>query len=131
GIDISSVAVKKSRLLAKEYGVKIKTIVGTLEKYKIKQDSFDAIICFYFVDRKLTQRMISWLKPGGVLIYEAHTTKEFDKKGSKTENIEFYLKAQELLSMFPSMSILKFEEPVHESEFRSSIILQKKKAVRK
>ena len=126
GIDISSVAVKKARSLAKEFGVKIKTIVGTLTKYKLPQESFDVIICFYYVDRELTDKIQRWLKPGGILIYEAHTTKEFEKGNRKTATkYNYYLKPQELLSMFPKMKILKFEEPIHENEFRSSIILQK------
>ena len=126
GIDISSVAIKKSRSLAKEFGVKIKTIVGTLTKYKLPEESFDAIICFYYVDRSLNEKIQKWLKPGGVLIYEAHTTKEFEKGNQKTATkYNYYLKPQELLGMFPKMKILKFEEPVHENEFRSSIILQK------
>lgn len=127
GIDISSVAIKKSRLLAKEFGVRIKTVVGTLNKYKIKPESYDAIICFYFVDRKLNKKIMRWLKPGGVLIYEAHTINEYYKKNSKVENINYYLKSQELLTMFPNSKILKFEEPLHESEFRSGIVLQKLK----
>jgi tellurite methyltransferase len=93
GIDISSVAIKKSQILAKEFGVK-----------KIKK----------------------WLKPGGILIYEAHTLNEYNLKNSKGDNKNYYLKPQELLSMFPQMKILKYEEPLHESEYRAGIILKKK-----
>lgn len=127
GIDISSVAVKKARKLAKELNVKIKTIVGTLNKYNIKPESFDAIICFYYVDRKLTKKIQRWLKPGGVLFYEAHTLNEFEKnKANPNNKISYYLKNNELLTMFPDMKILKYEEPMHENEFRASIILKKK-----
>ncbi len=125
GIDISSVAVKKAKALAKEFKVRISTVVGTLNKYQIKAGSFDAIICFYFVDRSLNKKIMKWLKPGGILIYAAHTTNEYHKTSSKKENINYYLKPQELLSMFPGMKILKYEEPIHEKEFRAGIILQK------
>lgn len=123
GIDISSVAVKKSHLLAQEFGVKIKGVVASLKEYKIAPASFDAIICFYYVDRSLIDNMRSWLKPGGILIYEAYTTRE-KKQGDEGEG-DFYLKEQELLKMFPGMRVLKFEEPLHEKDFRSSIILKK------
>jgi tellurite methyltransferase len=126
GIDISSVAIKKSQILAKEFGVKIKTVVGTLNKYKIKDQTFDVIICFYFVDRDLNEKIKKWLKPGGILIYEAHTLNEYNLKNSKGDNKNYYLKPQELLSMFPQMKILKYEEPLHESEYRAGIILKKK-----
>src|SRR6478752_4201053 len=73
GVDISSVAVKKAYLLAQEFGVKIKGVVASLHNYKIQPNSFDAIVCFYYVDHSLVEKMKSWLKPGGILIYEAYT----------------------------------------------------------
>lgn len=125
GIDISSVAVKKAHLLAEEFGVKFKGIVASLNDYKISPGSFDAIICFYYVDRSLIERMKSWLKPGGILVYEAHTLSEMKSNKTAEQNPDYYLKEQELLHLFKGMQILKFEEPRHEKEFRSSIILQK------
>ena len=127
GIDISSVAVKKSYLLAQEFGVKIKGVVASLKEYKIPPSSYDAIICFYYVDRSLVEKMKSWLKPGGIIIYEAYTHKEKDKatKKGSLESDSNYLKDQELLKLFGGMRVLKYEEPLHEKEFRSSIILKK------
>jgi tellurite methyltransferase len=125
GIDISSVAVKKAYLLAQEFGVKIKGVVASLEDYKIQTNSFDAIICFYYVDRSLIEKIRSWLKPGGILIYEAHTIREKAKKRRDPLEDNEYLKEQELLKLFPGMRVLKYEEPLHEKEFRSSIILRK------
>jgi tellurite methyltransferase len=124
GIDISSVAVKKAYLLAQEFGVKIKGVVASLEDYKIPPASFDAIVCFYYVDRNLIEKMKSWLKPGGIIIYEAFTTRQKGQRKSGNED-DVYLKEQELLKLFPGMRVLKYEEPLHEKEFRSSIILRK------
>ena len=125
GVDISSVAVKKAYLLAQEFGVKIKGVVASLEDYKIAPNTFDAIICFYYVDRSLVEKMKSWLKPGGILIYEAYTIREKTKKKKEHLADNEYLKEQELLKLFPAMRVLKYEEPLHEKEFRSSIILRK------
>lgn len=128
GVDLSSVAVKKAYLLAQEFGVKIKGVVASLKDYKIPPNSYDAIVCFYWVDRAMVEKMKSWLKPGGVIIYEAFTMKEkLAKQGSKSEQMgdEIFLKEQELLRLFPGMKVLKYEEPQHEKEFRSSIILMK------
>lgn len=125
GVDISSVAVKKAYLLAQEFGVKIKGVVASLEDYKIPPNTFDAIICFYYVDRSLVEKMKSWLKPGGILIYEAYTIREKTKKKKEHLADNEYLKEQELLKLFPAMRVLKYEEPLHEKEFRSSIILRK------
>jgi tellurite methyltransferase len=125
GVDISSVAIKKSHLLAKEYGVKIKTVTASLKEYKIEPNSFDAIICFYYVDRDLIDKIQTWLKPGGILIYEAFTTRQRVHPSFRHDSSDYFLKDQELLKMFPQMRILKYEEPLHEKDFRASIILQK------
>lgn len=125
GVDISSVAVKKSYLLAQEFGVKIKGVVASLSDYKIPTASFDAIVCFYYVDRSLIEKIKSWLKPGGILIYEAHTTREKANKKNDPMDDDNYLKEQELLKLFSGMRVLKYEEPLHGKEFRSSIILRK------
>ncbi len=125
GIDISSVAVKKAYMLAEEFGVKFKGVVASLNEYKIAPASFDAIICFYYVDRSLIEKMKTWLKPGGILMYEAYTVREMRSKKAPEYNPEYYLKEQELLHLFSGMRVLKYEEPLHEKEFRSSIILLK------
>ena len=126
GVDISSIAVRKANLLAKEYDVRLRTITASFESYNMPDESVDAIICFYYVDRDLISKMIKWLRPGGVIFYEAYTTdqKKLDKKYAKEADSSFVQK-QELLSLFRGMEVLKFEEPLHEKEFRSSIIVRK------
>ena len=125
GVDISSVAVKKAYLLAQEFGVKIKGVVASLSNYKITPSSFDAIVCFYYVDRSLVEKIKTWLKPGGILIYEAHTAREKNNRKNDPMDEGTYLKEQELLTLFPGMRVLKYEEPLHGKEYRSSIILRK------
>lgn len=127
GVDISSVAVKKAYLLSQEFGVKIKGVVASLKDYKIAPNSYDAIICFYYVDKSLLDNIKSWLRPGGILIYEAHTIREREKSNRKRDPLDDdnFLKEQELLKLFAGMRVLKYEEPLHEKEFRSSIILRK------
>ncbi len=127
GIDISSVAIKKAKMLAKEYAVTITSIVASMETYQIAPESFDAIICFYYVDRTLLKKMKSWLKPGGILMYEGHTLKQRALQKFAKDPESYFLKAGELLTMFEGMQILKYEEPLHLDEFRASIILQKAK----
>lgn len=125
GVDISSVAVKKAQMLSKEYGVKIKTVVASMKNYKIPPGSFDAVICFYYVDRDLLEKLRSWVRPGGVIIFEAHTIRQRALPAQDHGPIEYFLKEQELLTLFPGMRVLKYEEALHMKDFKASIILQK------
>jgi tellurite methyltransferase len=126
GIDISRVAIKKARLLAKEFGVRINSIHESISKYNVPNNSVDAIICFYFLDRKLIKRMMSWLKPGGVLIFESFTMKQNTINSANVEE-EYLLKEKELLRLFPGFNILKYEEAQHRKDFIASIIVEKPK----
>ncbi len=125
GIDISSVASKKALMLAKERNVNIKTIVADLKTYDFKADSFDVILCFYYVDRSLNNKIYKWLKPGGLLIYESYTNSQLKVKGHEKTDPSYLLKPQELLTLFPKMRVLKYEEPLLEKDFRASVILKK------
>lgn len=125
GVDISSVAIRKAKRLAQEFGVQLKTVTSSAENYSVQEGSFDSIICFYFVDRDLNKKLVEWLRPGGILIYESHTSQQRSVKGSESYDLKYLLDPGELLTMFPGFKILKFEEPKHTGEFTSSIILQK------
>lgn len=123
GVDISSVAIRKSQALAQEFDVRLSTVVTSMNNYTAKPNSFDAIICFYYVDKSLHDRFYEWLKPGGVLIYEAHTYNQL--KVDEHYNKNYLLKPGELLSLFPKFKVLKYEEPLHQTEFISSGIFAK------
>ena len=125
GIDISSVAVRKARALSRELGVRIDTVVASMLDYKIPDATYDAIICFYYVERALHDKMLKWLKPGGVLIYEAHTDNETKVKGQEHYSKKYLLRPGELLNLFPGLKVLKYEEPLHVHDYTASIILQK------
>jgi tellurite methyltransferase len=124
-VDISSVALQKSKELAKEYKVEIETVLSPMEKYDPGPESFDAIVCFYYIDKKLNKKFLEWLKPGGILIYESHTTRQRKVKGHEKYELSYLLQPSELLTMFPEFRVLKYEEPLHVGEFTSSIIVQK------
>jgi SAM-dependent methyltransferase len=128
GVDISSVAVRKARMLAREFGVRINVVISSIENYKVKKGTLDAIICFYYVDRKLNKKLISWLKPGGILIYEAYTDLQMSVRSNIKQSKDYLLREHELLKMFPGMTILKYEEPLHKKAFTASIILQKRRS---
>jgi tellurite methyltransferase len=124
GIDISEVAVKKAELLAKEYGTKIKSIVADVEKYDFPPHSFDAIISFYYVDRKLLSRLMKWLKPGGYIFYEAHLI-DYKRRLKSKEPDQYFLKKRELLEFFPKFKVLKYSESASDQDMASSIVVKK------
>ena len=122
GIDISSVAIKKANALAREFSTEIKGVVASLDDYRIKDNSFDVILSFYYVDRKLIKKMKKWLKPGGLIFYEAHTLEKL--KDGKMLNKNYLVGKGEVKKFFYDMKVLKFEEP-NDGSYRSSVVVRK------
>ena len=73
GIDISEEGIKKIRAQAKEKNVNVSTIVADLDNYKLEENSFDLILCFYFLNRSLFKEIERAVKPGGLVIFETFT----------------------------------------------------------
>lgn len=127
GIDISSVALKKAEELAKEYNVTVSSVLGDAKKYQFKPNSFDAVLCFYYVDRELFPLLINILKPGGYIYYEAYTLDQKIKTGLKDDEDDYYLKSSELKELLKNagLKVVKYEEGAFGNEYRASAVARK------
>lgn len=125
GVDISQVAIQKARSLAVEFGVRLETVVKSMDNFEAAEGTFDAIICYYYVDKDIHAKLLRWLRPGGLLFYEAYTTAQ--KNNPKAQNLDpsYLLAPGEVLKLFPSMKVLKYEEPEHRDEFTTFLIAKK------
>jgi len=74
-----------------------------------RPESFGAILVFRFLFRPLAKPIVEALAPGGLLLYETftHDQRKLDN-GPKNEH--FLLAERELLSLFPTLSPLRYEE---------------------
>ena len=124
GIDISSMAVKKAQVLAKESNVSIKAMVSPIERHDFQKNTFDVIICFYFVDKNLIPKMLNWLRPGGYLIFEAFTHNHPDVRSGKLDKSEVVV-ASNLPNWFRKNKIIKFVNKEKSLKYTASIIVQK------
>src|SRR6202795_411361 len=68
GVDLSDVAIGKLSQAALELNVNLDLSVGDAAEYKFEPARFDLIVLFYHLDRNLFPKMVSALKPGGLLI---------------------------------------------------------------
>jgi len=68
GVDLSVVAIAKLTQAALERSVNLDLLVADAAEYKFEPSRFDLIVLFYHLDRTLFPKMVSALKPGGLLI---------------------------------------------------------------
>jgi tellurite methyltransferase len=127
GVDIAAEAVVKACRLAEEGGVSLAARVGDLEAgYMISPDTYDGIICFYYLHRPLIEQIKRGLKSGGVILYETYLTEQ--SQWGKPQNPDHLLQHNELLGMFSDFRLLRYREGVIEPRTAlASLVAQKAK----
>lgn len=86
-VEASTVGVEKARALALSRGVKPDIQLGNLEAWAWPIAAFDGVASIFvhfmpYVRRALHRRMLNALKPGGILVLEAFTPKQAEKRAA-------------------------------------------------
>ena len=123
GVDISEVGFKKAKALAAEKGVTLTTVVADLEQYTIPPDTYDVIICTYFLQRDLFPKIAAALKPGGVAVIETYTMDHLQYR--QKFNPAYLLEPNELLSLLPGLRVLRYQEVDTGDSAYASILARK------
>src|ERR1700736_3149672 len=108
GVDVSDVAIGKLSQAALELNVNLNLLVGDAAEYKFKPTRFDLIVLFYHLDRNLFPKMVSALKPGGLLICKMSL--QWDPDGGLTGVSANPLGRNELPLLVPELHVLYQEE---------------------
>ena len=72
GLDISEKGLAKAHNLAKKNKVTIETKVVDLESFTLEPNSYDVILCTYYMQKDLFKQFQSALKPGGMIVVETY-----------------------------------------------------------
>ncbi|HIJ50672.1 MAG TPA: class I SAM-dependent methyltransferase [Nitrospinae bacterium] len=122
GLDISEKGLEKAHVLAAKNNVTTKTKVVDLESIQFEPNSYDLILCTYYMDRGLYKKFRDALKPGGMLLIETYN---IDYLKYRRFNAKWALNTNELLDLFKGMRILRYQDYDDAREAYSSIIAQK------
>lgn len=126
GCDISEVAISKAYKLAEENGVTIHAFTADLETYKLPENTYDVIICFYYLQRDLIPQIKNALKPGGVVVYETYTLENLEHGFGGPKNREYLLGQNELLRFFIDFQVIFYREIIiNNKKVVASIIARK------
>lgn len=118
--DLSAEGQQKALKLAKENNVSLDYIVGDLEQLEFEKNSFDAIGLIYAhfsaeTKSKLHKKLNDYLKPGGIVIFEAFSKRHLDLKKANPkvggpDNSNDLFSTAEILADFEKFEILYLEE---------------------
>lgn len=121
-MDISENALRKAHILAQEKNTKIKTILADLDNSSLKENEYDLVLCFNFLDRNLFSGIRQTLKSGGLLFYETFTLDYLKYSSFKKE---WVLEANELLQEFSDFRILRYREVDENPKAFASLVARK------
>lgn len=76
-------------------------------------DRYDLISAFRFLNRDLFSRVASWLHPQGSIVIETFTIKNLERH-EKPSNEKFLLRPNELVSLFPTLTVRQYSEDWHD-----------------
>ena len=107
-VDVSDVAMRKLSQAALEQNVKLDLLVGDASDYKFEPARFDLILLFYHLDRSLFPKIVSALKPGGLLICKISL--RWDSGEKVTTASTNPLHRNELPSLVPELDVLHHQE---------------------
>jgi SAM-dependent methyltransferase len=107
-VELSDVAIAKLRQTALELNVNLDLFAGDAAEYKLEPAQFDLIVLFYHLDRSLFPKIISALKPGGLLICKMSL--RWDSSERLTTGNTDPLHRNELPSLIPELNILHHAE---------------------
>jgi len=125
GVDISEVAIRKAKRLAKENRVEITTINADLNTYQIKPDSYEVILNIQYLQRSLVPQIKKGLKRGGVVVFENQTMDQLKIAGSEGVPRDYLLNPGELKELFKEFKILLYTETNDGKEAVARLIAMK------
>ncbi len=122
GIDISEAGVQKTQALAKEKNCSIDTLVTDLDDFEFSENTFDLVMCFNFLDRRLFSGIRKTLKPGGLVFYETFNRDHLKHTSFKRE---WVLEYNELLEQFKNFRVLRYREVNRDEKGFASLVARK------
>jgi 2-polyprenyl-3-methyl-5-hydroxy-6-metoxy-1,4-benzoquinol methylase len=113
--DQSEAGREKALKLASEKGVSINYRVSSLEDWSSNGIQYDCIALIFVhlppdIRTGIHHKLISMLKPGGILLLEAFTKKQLPRTSGGPKNLELLFDAQELKLDFSDIEMISFDE---------------------
>jgi SAM-dependent methyltransferase len=111
--DISPVGVDKARQLASAVGVDVNFSVSDCDDWRWSSNHYDVVAAIFiqFADpltrKRLFNRMVESLKPGGVLLLQGYTPKQLDYKTGGPPLVDHLYTEELLRAEFSGMDIIE------------------------
>jgi rhodanese-related sulfurtransferase len=104
-------ALGRAEDLARRHGARLRSVVCDLERPHppLETRAYDVITVFRFLHRPLFRAIEAGLAPGGMLVYETYRVGQ--ERFGRPRSRRYLLDSGELRAAFPSLEVLRYDEP--------------------
>ena len=117
GVDISDEGIRQAKEHAGKLGLRLDTVQSPIESYDFGREQWDLILFCYFDPRPYAEKVLAALKPGGAIIVEG-----LQKRTSKTRLTPGWFEDNELLRLFPTLRVLRYEDVLAKQDWGFQMI---------
>lgn len=113
--DYSESTKSKALEFAKKNSVKINYSVFDVLQCNYQENSFDALVLIFAhfpkdIRNQAHKRLLTFLKPGGKIIFEAYSKEQLENNSDGPKNIEMLFSEKEIKEEFPNIVFEQFEK---------------------
>ena len=112
-IDISETGVEQARQKAGPLAQQIHFAVDDLNGFTASQTQFDAVMVFFYLERKIFPEIVKAIRAGGFLLYKTLTLEQMKLQGGPKDPAHM-LATGELLKLAKGLEVLHYREQVAE-----------------
>jgi 2-polyprenyl-3-methyl-5-hydroxy-6-metoxy-1,4-benzoquinol methylase len=114
GFDPADKAVAQANATAARLGVKLTTVIQGSEDFDFGQDRWDLIVLSYVTVRDIADRVVTALKPGGIVVIEGFH-RDVTRQRPVGGGVVF--DSNELIVLFSKLRVLRYEDADATSDF--------------
>lgn len=128
GLERDPAAIDTCLTEAKRRGIHVdarRTDLEDSDSCQMERNTYDVIICFYYLQRNLIPSLKDALKPGGYIIYETFLIDQHIKTGHP-EHRDYCLAHNELLRLFQDFRVISYcEGQDPKGTYKASLVARK------
>jgi len=125
GIDIEERCVRHCLDEARRRGLALRAWVADLERHRLAAETYDLVICFYYLERALIAQIKKALRAGGVVLFETFLVDQHLRYG-KPRHRQYCLERNELLHLFDDFRVLYYREGWRSADRATASIVARK-----
>lgn len=114
GFDPAERAVASARATAQKLGVTLRTEIATTQSFDFGENRWDLIVLSYVGAREFHKKIVSSLKPGGIVVLEAMHR---DATKGRSIGMGVVFDSGELPALFKDLRIVRYQEPLSVADF--------------